>query len=265
MPSLPKGGPVQTSYEEKLWLYSLYKQGESHLWLLHECQSGIATHEASAQISATEGDIAIPRPGLLDMLGRAKWDSWNKQKGKGQTTCKREYVQAMLNVSRALGRTVEHLQEFHFASIVLTLQPRFCVNTNTHPTPFNSSLSSNHSIHPRPLKTPRKVGADLESDQNQIPDPARDPVQAGHPTIHLKPHHLNLLPSLNPHHQTYTTTTLLIRICPYRTLRPISSPLLRSMRVTRVCCRSLQRQVLRRARVQEQDQDRKGWIRVTTL
>ena len=26
--SLPKGGPVQTTYEEKLWLYSLYKQCE---------------------------------------------------------------------------------------------------------------------------------------------------------------------------------------------------------------------------------------------
>lgn len=26
--SLPKSGPVQTSYEEKLQLYSLYKQGE---------------------------------------------------------------------------------------------------------------------------------------------------------------------------------------------------------------------------------------------
>lgn len=26
--SLPKGGPISTTYEEKLMLYSLYKQGE---------------------------------------------------------------------------------------------------------------------------------------------------------------------------------------------------------------------------------------------
>ena len=48
MQSLPKSGPIQTSYEEKLALYSLYKQ-------------------------ATEGDVKSKRPGVLDMLGRAKW------------------------------------------------------------------------------------------------------------------------------------------------------------------------------------------------
>ncbi len=51
--SLPKSGPIQTSYEEKLALYSLYKQ-------------------------ATEGDVSSKRPGMLDMLGRAKWDAWSK-------------------------------------------------------------------------------------------------------------------------------------------------------------------------------------------
>ena len=60
--SLPKGGPVQTSYEEKLCLYSLYKQGAQ------VCHIG-----PSRLIVATEGDIAAPRPGMLDMLGRAKW------------------------------------------------------------------------------------------------------------------------------------------------------------------------------------------------
>ena len=49
--------------------------------------------------TATEGDIAISRPGLLDMLGRAKWDSWHKQKGKEKDTAKRQYVEALLNVS----------------------------------------------------------------------------------------------------------------------------------------------------------------------
>ncbi|WVQ73222.1 hypothetical protein IAR50_002788 [Cryptococcus sp. DSM 104548] len=71
--SLPKGGPIQTTYEEKLWLYSLYKQ-------------------------ATEGNIKIPRPGMLDLLGKAKWDSWHKQKGITKTEAKARYVEALCKI-----------------------------------------------------------------------------------------------------------------------------------------------------------------------
>ncbi|ODO05283.1 hypothetical protein L198_01975 [Cryptococcus wingfieldii CBS 7118] len=71
--SLPKGGPIQTTYEEKLWLYSLYKQ-------------------------ATEGDIKIPRPGMLDLLGKAKWDSWHKQEGITKTEAKAHYVEALCKI-----------------------------------------------------------------------------------------------------------------------------------------------------------------------
>ena len=46
--SLPRNGPIQTSYDDKLLLYSVYKQ-------------------------ATEGNVKQSRPGLLDVLGRAKW------------------------------------------------------------------------------------------------------------------------------------------------------------------------------------------------
>jgi acyl-CoA-binding protein len=106
---LPKGGPVQTSYEDKLALYSLYKQGECRF-----------TPTGPSQIltaSATEGDIAIPRPGMLDLLGRAKWlvlpvleklllttirDSWNKRKGVGQIEAKRLYMDSLLRVSLGL-------------------------------------------------------------------------------------------------------------------------------------------------------------------
>ena len=45
---------------------------------------------------ATEGDISMPRPGMLDMLGRAKWDSWNKQKGIKKGEAKRQYVAALI-------------------------------------------------------------------------------------------------------------------------------------------------------------------------
>ncbi|PWY98663.1 ACBP-domain-containing protein [Testicularia cyperi] len=73
--SLPKSGPIQTSYEEKLALYSLYKQ-------------------------ATEGDVRSARPGLLDMLGRAKWDAWAKVRGLPQRDAKQMYVESMLRILR---------------------------------------------------------------------------------------------------------------------------------------------------------------------
>jgi hypothetical protein len=42
--SLPKGGPVQTSYEEKLWLYSLYKQGTCGVALVFALNFGNDAH-----------------------------------------------------------------------------------------------------------------------------------------------------------------------------------------------------------------------------
>ncbi|SNX87961.1 uncharacterized protein MEPE_06672 [Melanopsichium pennsylvanicum] len=73
--SLPKSGPIQTSYEEKLALYSLYKQ-------------------------ATEGDVSSKRPGMLDMLGRAKWDAWSKVSGLPPRDAKQLYVESMLRILR---------------------------------------------------------------------------------------------------------------------------------------------------------------------
>ncbi|TFK74495.1 ACBP-domain-containing protein [Pluteus cervinus] len=72
---LPKTGPIQTDYEEKLTMYSLYKQ-------------------------ATTGNVAPPRPGFLDMLGRAKWDAWAKHKDLDPYEAKWLYIEALLKVLR---------------------------------------------------------------------------------------------------------------------------------------------------------------------
>ncbi|KAL1732715.1 acyl CoA binding protein-domain-containing protein [Schizophyllum commune] len=76
--SLPKTGPIQTDYEEKLTMYSLYKQ-------------------------ATVGNVKSPRPGIWDMLGRAKLDAWNKQKDLTPLEAKWLYVDALLKVLRKYG------------------------------------------------------------------------------------------------------------------------------------------------------------------
>jgi diazepam-binding inhibitor (GABA receptor modulator, acyl-CoA-binding protein) len=41
---------------------------------------------------ATDGDVEGKRPGFADMVGRAKWDAWNEQKGKAAEAAMREYV-----------------------------------------------------------------------------------------------------------------------------------------------------------------------------
>ncbi|KZT72707.1 ACBP-domain-containing protein [Daedalea quercina L-15889] len=73
--SLPKNGPIQTGYEEKLTMYSLYKQ-------------------------ATVGNVQSPRPSVWDMLGRAKWDAWAKHKDLDPYEAKWLYVEALLKVLR---------------------------------------------------------------------------------------------------------------------------------------------------------------------
>ncbi|KAK4698886.1 hypothetical protein P7C70_g7383, partial [Phenoliferia sp. Uapishka_3] len=73
--SLPRNGPIQTNYDDKLLLYSVYKQ-------------------------ATEGDVKTSRPGMLDILGRAKWDAWNKKKGVSEDDAKRHYVEGLVKILR---------------------------------------------------------------------------------------------------------------------------------------------------------------------
>ena len=53
--------------EQKLVVYSHYKQ-------------------------ATIGDCNTTRPGFFDMKGKAKWDAWDKLKGKSQDEAKQYYI-----------------------------------------------------------------------------------------------------------------------------------------------------------------------------
>ena len=41
---------------------------------------------------ATEGDIKGSRPGMLDMVGRAKYDAWAKLKGESKDGAMKKYV-----------------------------------------------------------------------------------------------------------------------------------------------------------------------------
>jgi len=47
---------------------------------------------------ATAGNVTSPRPGMWDMLGRAKWDAWSKHKDLDPYEAKWLYVDALLKV-----------------------------------------------------------------------------------------------------------------------------------------------------------------------
>ena len=59
--------PQRPANDTLLELYALYKQ-------------------------ATEGDASGSRPGMFDMVGRAKFDAWAKRKGTAKDAAKTAYV-----------------------------------------------------------------------------------------------------------------------------------------------------------------------------
>lgn len=60
-------GDVQPSNELKLEFYALYKQ-------------------------ATEGDASGKRPGMMDFVGRAKYDAWEQLKGTSADEAMQKYI-----------------------------------------------------------------------------------------------------------------------------------------------------------------------------
>jgi len=66
------------SNQQLLQLYGLYKQ-------------------------ATEGDARGSRPGMLDPVGRAKWDAWAARKGTTGDEARRLYVGLVEELERAIG------------------------------------------------------------------------------------------------------------------------------------------------------------------
>ncbi|XP_069472709.1 acyl-CoA-binding protein [Ambystoma mexicanum] len=66
------------SDDELLLLYALYKQ-------------------------ACVGDINTARPGMLDFKGKAKWDSWEKQKGKSKEEAMEAYIKLVAELKEKCG------------------------------------------------------------------------------------------------------------------------------------------------------------------
>lgn len=48
---------------------------------------------------ATAGDNTEKKPSFSDMVGRAKWDAWEKLKGTGSDEAKQQYVDLITSLS----------------------------------------------------------------------------------------------------------------------------------------------------------------------
>ena len=48
---------------------------------------------------ASVGDNAEKKPGFSDMVGRAKWDAWNKLKGTASDEAKQQYIDLIQSLS----------------------------------------------------------------------------------------------------------------------------------------------------------------------
>ena len=71
----PKDGPIKPSNEMKLKMYALYRQ-------------------------AKDGDAQGKRPGMMDVVGRFKYDAWATLKGMSRDAAMRQYVNEVESMGR---------------------------------------------------------------------------------------------------------------------------------------------------------------------
>jgi acyl-CoA-binding protein len=74
----PSEGSFKPGNDYKLKMYALYRQ-------------------------ASDGDVQGKRPGLLDLIGRMKWDAWSGLKGMSRETAMRQYIDEVRKVETEHG------------------------------------------------------------------------------------------------------------------------------------------------------------------
>merc|ERR1712055_943306 len=53
---------------------------------------------------ASEGDCNTARPGMLDLKGKAKWDSWNSKKGMTKEDAMNKYIELVKQLFEKHGK-----------------------------------------------------------------------------------------------------------------------------------------------------------------
>ncbi|KAF7353048.1 ACBP-domain-containing protein [Mycena venus] len=200
---LPKTGPIQTGYDEKLAMYSLYKQ-------------------------ATVGNVTSPRPGIWDMLGRAKWfvgrvpyetafdlDSgmlvWAKHKDLDPYEAKWLYVGTLMKVLRKYSdRTVsaDLIQELESyggdpSNIVMSRRLSGAGQSDSSgSTASDEAPSSSHYVQARQI--PRTEAQEPETSEDETDDEMHREVPAIHTPMPMPLPQINRPPSSVSSHRYRT-------------------------------------------------------------
>ncbi|CAE6409287.1 unnamed protein product [Rhizoctonia solani] len=184
--SLPKTGPIQTGYEEKLAMYSLYKQ-------------------------ATQGNVKTSRPGVWDMLGRAKWDEWAKHKDMDTREAQWRYVETLKKASAINYRTIARdlIAELDsFAgdpnNLVMSTHSNMGASTPLHdraetsssgssrtggsPSPVRAALLEAQKQHFAHIQRPADTGAFESSEDDEATESETDEETENAPPLHSQPH-----------------------------------------------------------------------------
>ncbi|KAF8225402.1 ACBP-domain-containing protein [Tricholoma matsutake] len=149
---LPKTGPIQTDYEEKLTMY---------------------------------------RPGMWDMLGRAKWDAWAKHKDVDPYEAKWLYVDALLKVLRKYSdktvamSLVQELEEYGGDPSNIALSRSFSKSPGSDSSGSTASDDVNPTRHPHvgpPLQRGQAEQYGTGSDQEDSEDETHEL-----PAVHVEP------------------------------------------------------------------------------
>ncbi|MGJ8667942.1 MAG: acyl-CoA-binding protein [Oceanococcus sp.] len=74
----PSDGAFKPSNEMKLQMYAWFNQ-------------------------ASKGDVSGKRPGMLDMIGRAKYDAWAKVKGMSADDAMQAYIDKVKEIDKQFG------------------------------------------------------------------------------------------------------------------------------------------------------------------
>ncbi|QRV89936.1 acyl-CoA-binding protein [Ceratobasidium sp. AG-Ba] len=74
--NMPKDGPVKPTQDQQLEFYKYFKQGSI-------------------------GDVNTPRPGMLDFVGKAKWDAWKGVEGTSKEDAQKAYVAKLTEILSA--------------------------------------------------------------------------------------------------------------------------------------------------------------------
>lgn len=74
----PSDGDFKPSTEYQLKMYSLYRQ-------------------------ATDGDVSGKRPGVINVIARAKYDAWSKAKGMSKEDAMQAYIDEVNKVEEQYG------------------------------------------------------------------------------------------------------------------------------------------------------------------